>query len=234
MKRCERGSPGNLQWCRNLLLAGLMISGCAHTQLRLPGADQGEKGEAVRVTQRSKVALLFHTDRVDSTKVRVGDTFECAWVNVVESDRNHLLLKSKQWNTVTDIPATYLQTKEIFVTSRHPKFDRPTVRIPLSAVKEIWVLSERRHGPDLSARWGSVGKWALKGASVGFVSLLTLLSEEVDSEDALVVGVIGALGGATLNTGYHLFRPEEEKIRSIYRRSGNERWEYVGDIDLER
>jgi len=234
MKRCERGSPGNRQWYRALLLAGLMLSGCAHTQLMLPGAAQGEKGQTVGVTQRSQVALLFQTDRVDSTKVRVGDSFEYAWVNVVESDSNHLLLKSKQWNTVTDIPATYLQTKEIFVTSRHPKFDRPTVRIPLSAVKEIWVLSERRHVPDLNARWGSVGKWALKGASMGFVGLLTLLSEEVDSEEALVVGVIGALGGATLNTGYRLFRPEVEKVRSIYRRSGNERWEYVGDVGLER
>ena len=85
---------------------------------------------------------MFRTDKVDSTKVSYG--FERAQVRVVESDGRHLLLKSKQWKTVTDVPSTYLQVKDVYVTARHPKHDCPTVRIPLSAVEEISVYTKQR------------------------------------------------------------------------------------------
>lgn len=238
MKRHRGSFPRNLIGCRNVLLIALMASGCTHTQLILSGIDLGKKGAPVRITQRSKVALLFRTDRMDSTKVRVGDRFECAWTKVVETDGNHLLLTSKRWKTVADIPDTYLHTREVLVTARHPKYDRPTVRIPLSAVQEISVLSKHRHLPDLGARKGGIPKWALQGASTGFVTLLTYLAQlagdEVESEDALAVGIFGAMAGSVLNTGYRLFRPEVEHISSVYRRSGGEMWEHKDDVSLER
>lgn len=218
------------RWCYSLVLVSAMVSGCAHTQLAIYGAGEGAESRPVRITQRSPVSLLFRTDRVDSTKVPAGNGFERAQVRVLESDGRHLLLKSKQWKTVTDVPSTYLQMKDVFVASRHPKYDCPTVRIPSSAVEEISLYTKQRRLPDLGSRGGSVPKWALKGASFGFVTLLTFLAEsefaDVSSEDALKVGVVGALGGAVLNTGYHLFRPEVELSIRTYRSSSGDRWEY--------
>lgn len=230
MTNLGNGMPKMPRWCHALVLISAMVSGCAHTQLSIYGAGEGAERYPVRITQRSPVSLLFRTDKVDSTKVSLGDGFERAQVRVVESDGRHLLLKSKQWKTVTDVPSTYLQVKDVFVTARHPKHDCPTVRIPLSAVQEVSLYSKQRHLPDLGSRGGSVPKWALKGASFGFVTLLTFLAEsdghDVSSEDALRVGVIGALGGAVLNTGYHLFRPEVELSIRTYRSSTGDRWEY--------
>lgn len=222
--------PKMPRWCHALVLIAVMVSGCAHTQLSIYGAGEGAENHPVRVTQRSPVSLLFRTDRVDSTKISLGDGFERAQVRILESDGSHLLLKSKQWKTVTDVPSTYLKVKDVYVTARHAKYNCPTVRIPLSAVEEISLYTNHRHLPDLGSRGGSVPRWALKGASFGFVTLLTFLAEsgleDVSSEDALKVGVVGALGGAILNTGYHLLRPEVELFVRNYRSNSGDRWEY--------
>jgi len=219
------------RWCYALVLISATVSGCAHTQLSIYGAGEEAGKRPVRITQRSSVSLLFRTDQVDSTKVSSGDGYERAQVRVVESDGRHLTLKSKQWKTVTDVPSTYLKVKEVFVTSRHAKYDCPTVRIPLSAVEEISLHTKHRHLPDLGSRGGSVTRWALKGATFGFVTLLSSIAglDEVSSEDALKIGVVGALGGAVLNTGYHLLRPEVELSVRTYRSDSGDRWEYRED-----
>ena len=144
--------PKMPRWCHALLLISAMVSGCAHTQLSIYGAGEGAEKRPVRITQRSSVSLLFRTDKVDSTKVSTGDGYEGAQVRVMESDGRHLLLKSKQWKTVTDVPSTYLKVKDVYVTARHAKYNCPTVRIPWSAVEAISLYTKQRHLPDLASR----------------------------------------------------------------------------------
>lgn len=202
--------------------------GCAQTQLTIHGSGFRDDEKPIRVTSRTKLSLVFGTDNLDSTKVRSGDGYAAAPVNIVEVDADHLLAKSDKWPSVSDVPASYLKNPGVFVTARHFKYGRPTVRIPLSAVQEIIVTEKQYHPPAVLIRLPVVPKWIGQGAAIGMAAVLGVLLPEdhyefyrvdkydLDSDDALAAATVGVIGGATLNTLGRLLWPEIEYGRQSY------------------
>lgn len=129
---------------------------------------------------------------VDSTCADVDGESRLTTVQVLDADREYLLLASSNWKSMQQIPRRYLSLQGLRVASLNATYNRPTVAIPLAAIEEIRLRDRDLRLPPLATRLRQAPRWCLQGATVGFAAVIAFFIPDLRTSSTESTAIVSA------------------------------------------